>query len=112
MRALVGTGQFGVLVWRSNGGTAPTELHLPASFAPGATTVVSSIGSVRGVPAYTGAESVAAAAEPGVAGVNRLLLSTRDSNLHFALVTNGAGGASLEAAGAELAAWVSATFGG
>ncbi|QRK10897.1 cellulase family glycosylhydrolase [Archangium violaceum] len=112
VRALVGTGQFGVLVWRSNGGTAPTELHLPASFAPGATTVVSSLGSVRGVPAYTGAESVAAAAEPGVPGVNRLLLSTRDSNLHFALVTNGEGGESLEAAGAELAAWVSAAFGG
>ncbi|WP_285644245.1 cellulase family glycosylhydrolase [Lentzea sp. NBRC 102530] len=31
VRALVGNAPFAVIVWDSNGGTAPTELHLPAS---------------------------------------------------------------------------------
>ncbi|WP_327327106.1 hypothetical protein OG735_34860 [Streptomyces sp. NBC_01210] len=29
---LVGSGQYGVLLWRSDGTAAPTELHLPVSF--------------------------------------------------------------------------------
>jgi hypothetical protein len=72
---LVGSGQYGMLVWRSGatsgrtvrhtfGATsgasyapteadAPTELHLPRSFDPATTTVVSDLGTVTGPPAYT-----------------------------------------------------------
>ncbi|TWP50639.1 glycoside hydrolase family 5 protein [Lentzea tibetensis] len=89
VKALVGAGQFGVLVWRSNGVAAPTELHLPASFS--SPTVVSDVPST-------------VAPEPGTPGVQRLLLSTQDTGLHFALVTNSAG--PVEAARAELATWV------
>lgn len=110
VRALVGTGRFGVLVWRGNGVAAPTELHLPSSFPLPSTTVVSDLGSVTGPPAYTGGEPVAVAPEPGATGVHRLLLSTRDTGVHFALVTDGASTGSLTAARAELAAWVAATF--
>ncbi|MEU4766032.1 cellulase family glycosylhydrolase [Actinosynnema sp. NPDC023794] len=110
VRALVGTGQFGVLVWRGNGVAAPTELHLPSSFPPASTTVVSDLGALTGLPAHTGAGPVSVAPEPGVPGVNRLLLSTEDTGLHFALVANGASAGSVTAARAELAAWVAATF--
>ncbi|MEV4024147.1 cellulase family glycosylhydrolase [Actinosynnema sp. NPDC050801] len=110
VRALVGTGQFGVLVWRGNGVAAPTELHLPSSFPPASTTVVSDLATVTGPPDHTGAEPVAVAPEPGASGVHRLLLFTRDSGPHFALVANGASTASAAAARAELAAWVVATF--
>ncbi|MDU0292943.1 hypothetical protein [Saccharothrix longispora] len=109
VRALVGAAPYGVLVWRSNGGAAPTELHLPASFPPGATTVVSSLGTTTAPPPHTGAEPISAAPEPGPAGPRRLLLSTSDTGLHFALVTTGTGG-SPEAARAELAAWAATTF--
>ncbi|KOV96739.1 cellulase family glycosylhydrolase [Streptomyces sp. NRRL B-3648] len=111
---LVGTGQYGLLVWRSGDGTAPTELHLPASFPTAATTVVSDLGTVHGPPAYTSATPVAAAPEPGGTGSRRLLLTDADSGvLHYALVTNGATAPSadlLAAAKAELAAWASARF--
>ncbi|XVS61127.1 endoglycosylceramidase [Actinosynnema sp. CA-299493] len=110
VRALVGAGQFGVLVWRGNGVAAPTELHLPSSFAPASTTVVSDLATVTGLPAHTGAEPVAVAPEPGAPGVNRLLLSTRDTGLHFALVVNGVPTGSTAAARAELSAWATATF--
>lgn len=111
VRALVGSGQFGVLVWRGNGVAAPTELHLPSSFPPASTTVVSDLGSLTGPPAHTSAEPVSVAPEPGVPGVNRLLLSTKDTGTHFALVTNNPPAGSVIAARAELAAWVAATFG-
>ncbi|MFE9746967.1 cellulase family glycosylhydrolase [Saccharothrix saharensis] len=111
VRALVGTGRFGVLVWRGNGVAAPTELHLPSSFPPASTTVVSDLGATTGLPAYTGTEPVAVAPEPGASGVHRLLLSTRDSGVHFALVADGAAAGSVAAARAELTAWVNATFG-
>jgi hypothetical protein len=111
VRALVGTGQFGVLVWRGNGVAAPTELHLPSSFPPASTTVVSDLGAVTGLPSYTGAEPIAAAPEPGASGVHRLLLSTRDSEVHFALVANGGSAGSAAAARAELTAWANAAFG-
>ncbi|GGW11152.1 endoglycosylceramidase [Streptomyces libani subsp. rufus] len=111
---LVGTGRYGLLVWRSGDGTAPTELHLPASFPPTATTVVSDLGTVYGPPVYTSATPVAVAPEPGGTGSRRLLLTDADSGvLHYALVTQGATAPSadlLAGARAELAAWAAARF--
>ncbi|GGS68788.1 cellulase family glycosylhydrolase [Streptomyces cinerochromogenes] len=111
---LVGSGQYGLLVWRSGDGTAPTELHLPASFPTAATTVVSDLGAVHAPPAYTSATPVAVAAEPGGTGSRRLLLTDADSGvLHYALVTNGTAAPSadlLDAAKAELAGWAAARF--
>jgi len=106
---LVGTGQYGLLMWRSDGTTAPTELHLPASFPAASTTVVSDLGAVSGPPAYTSTTPIATAAEPGGTGSRRLLLTATDSSTpHYALVTNGAANPSsavLNAAKAELTAW-------
>lgn len=111
---LVGSGQYGVLVWRSGDGTAPTELHLPASFPAASTTVVSDLGTVYAPPAYTSATPVAVAPEPGGTASRRLLLTDTDSGaLHYALVTNGATAPSadlLNAAESELAAWAAAHF--
>ncbi|MGW2748920.1 cellulase family glycosylhydrolase [Streptomyces sp. NPDC001450] len=109
---LVGSGQYGLLVWRSGSGTAPTELHLPASFPASATTVVSDLGAACAPPAYTDRTPVGVAPEPGGTGSRRLLLTDTDSGvLHYALVTNGATAPSadlLSAAGSELAAWAAA----
>ncbi|CAM5594261.1 Elongation factor G, mitochondrial [Streptomyces aurantiogriseus] len=107
---LVGSGQYGLLVWRSNGGSAPTELHLPATFPTASTTVVSDLGTVYGPPAYTTTTKIAAALEPGGTGSRRLLLSAPDAGtVHYALVTNGATAPTatlLAAARSELSAWV------
>ncbi|CAM5270720.1 Elongation factor G [Streptomyces alboniger] len=85
---LVGTGQYGLLVWRSNGSTAPSELHLPASFLTASTTVVSDLGTVSGLPSYTKTTPIAAAGEPGGTAARRLLLTAPDSGtVHYALVT-------------------------
>ncbi|MFI7296279.1 endoglycosylceramidase [Streptomyces sp. NPDC050121] len=112
---LVGSGQYGLLVWRSNGGTAPTELHLPASFPTATTTVVSDLGTVYGPAAYTTGTKIAAAPEPGGTGSRRLLLSASDSGtVHYALVTNGATAPSatlLAAARTELSAWAAQKVG-
>jgi hypothetical protein len=108
---LVGSGQYGVLLWRSDGASAsaPTELHLPASFATARTTVVSDLGAVTGPPSYTTSTPIAVAPEPGGTGSRRLLLSAGGSGgLHYALVTNGAtapSAALLSGARAELATW-------
>jgi hypothetical protein len=106
---LVGTGQYGVLLWRSDDTAAPTELHLPASFTTSRTTVVSDLGAVTGPPAYTRSTPIAVATEPGGTGSRRLLLSAGNATgLHYALVTNGATAPSvdlLSSAKAELAAW-------
>jgi hypothetical protein len=100
VRRLVGSGQYAVLVWRSNGATAPTELHLPSTFGPAGTTVVSDAGSEIGP-------------EPGEPGVNRLMLSTSDSGrLHFALVTNNTTAEPPQAALAELTAWTAGSWPG
>jgi hypothetical protein len=111
---LVGSGQYGVLVWRSKGISAPTELHLPASFPTATTTVVSDLGTVYGPPAYTSTTPVAAGTDPGNTGSRRLLLTAPDSGvLHYALVTNGATAPSatvLSAARAELASWAAQEF--
>lgn len=126
--ALVGSGQYAVLVWRSAsaGSAAPTELHLPASFTPAGTTVISDLGSVTGLPAYTANGQsantpIAYAPMPGAYSADgsdaarRLLLSDAASSgtapagaLHFALITNGsptATAAQRAAARSELAAW-------
>ncbi|WP_079126024.1 cellulase family glycosylhydrolase [Streptomyces sp. ERV7] len=107
---LVGGGRYGLLLWRSNGVAAPTELHLPASFAT--TTVVSDLGAVARPPDYTAHTPVAVAPEPGGTGSRRLLLTAPDPGaVHFALVTDGATDPSdglLGAARAELAAWAAA----
>ena len=111
---LVGSGQYGLLVWKSGSGSAPTELHLPASFPTATTTVVSDLGTVYGPPAYTSSTPIGAALEPGGTGSRRLLLTDSDSGvLHYALVTNGATAPSaslLSAARSELAAWAAAHF--
>jgi hypothetical protein len=96
VRQLVGTGQYAVLLWRSNGGNAPTEIHLPSSFTQANTTVVTDLSTASIGP------------EPGEPGVNRLLLPATDTGrTHFALVTNGGGPQG--AASAELTAWMNAT---
>jgi hypothetical protein len=106
---LVGSGQYGLVLWRSDGTSAPTELHLPASFPTATTTVVSDLGTAYGPPAYTRTTPIAAAAEPGGTGSRRLLLTAPDNGvLHYALVTNGTTAPSatlLNAAKAELSAW-------
>ncbi|MEU5540011.1 cellulase family glycosylhydrolase [Streptomyces sp. NPDC020362] len=111
---LVGSGQYGLLVWRSGSGTAPTELHLPATFPASATTVVSDLGAIHGPPAYTASTPIGVAPEPGGTGSRRLLVTDTDSGaLHYALVTNGATAPSadlLAAARSELAAWAAARF--
>lgn len=113
--SLVGSGQYSLLVWRSGSGSTPTELHLPASFPTGTTTVVSDLGTVYGPPAYSASTPVGAAAEPGGTGSRRLLLTDSDSGvLHYALVTNGAtapSASTLSAAKTELATWVSQKLG-
>ncbi|MBB6080591.1 cellulase family glycosylhydrolase [Streptomyces paradoxus] len=109
VQRLVGSGQYGLLLWRSDGGPAPTELHLPASFPTASTTVVSDLGTAHAPPAYTTSTPVGVAPEPGGTGSRRLLLTAPDSGvLHYALVTNGAAAPSadlLAAARSELAAW-------
>ncbi|MFJ4781725.1 endoglycosylceramidase [Streptomyces sp. NPDC088794] len=112
--SLVGSGQYSLLVWRSGSATAPTELHLPASFPTATTTVVSDLGTAYAPPAYTSSTPVGVAPEPGGTGSRRLLLTDSDSGvLHYALVTNGATAPSatlLSAAKSELATWAAAKF--
>jgi hypothetical protein len=98
---LVGSGQYGVLVWRG-GGAVPTEVHLPATFPAATTTVVSDLGTVTG-PAASGS----------VAANGRRLLLTGADGLHWALVANGPVTPSDDlraAAAGELAAWVQQRF--
>ncbi|MEU9779817.1 cellulase family glycosylhydrolase [Streptomyces phaeochromogenes] len=111
---LVGSGQYALQVWRSDGSAEPTELHLPASFPNASTTVVSDLGTVFGPPAYTRTTPIATAAEPGGTGSRRLLLTAADSGvLHYALVANGAtapSAAVLSAARSELSSWMASEF--
>ncbi|MBA2810962.1 cellulase family glycosylhydrolase [Streptomyces sp. KM273126] len=114
VRQLVGSGQYALLVWRSDGSSEPTELHLPASFPNASTTVVSDLGTTASPPAYTRTTPIATAAEPGGTGSRRLLLTAADSGtLHYALVTNGATAPSaslLSAARTELSSWTASEF--
>ncbi|MEU7366540.1 cellulase family glycosylhydrolase [Streptomyces hygroscopicus] len=115
---LTGSGRYGMLVWRSGGGTdAPTELRLPRDFDPARTTVVSDLGAVTGPPAYTAHghtadHPIATAADPGATGAHRLLLSAPvgegAGTLHYALIADGTTAPSAElraAARSELARW-------
>jgi hypothetical protein len=109
---LAGSGQYGLLLWRSDGSADPTEFHLPASFPTGSTTVVSDLGALASPPAYTRDTPIGVAAEPGGTGSRRLLLTGTGAGApHYALVTNGAAAPSsalLAAARTELAAWAAA----
>ncbi|WP_441007691.1 cellulase family glycosylhydrolase [Streptomyces demainii] len=115
---LTGSGRYGMLVWRSGGGTdAPTELRLPRDFDPARTTVVSDLGAVTGPPAYTARghtadHPIATAADLGATGARRLLLSAPAGEgagtLHYALIADGTTAPSAElraAARSELARW-------
>ncbi|MGP3981437.1 cellulase family glycosylhydrolase [Streptomyces sp. KR80] len=125
---LVGSGQYGVLVWRSGattdgrtGADVPTELHLPRSFDPARTVVISDLGTVTGPPAYTAQgrtadHPIATAPEAGDTGgtggtaARRLLLSVPagSGTLHYALVSDGTAAPSAElraAAQKELTQW-------
>ncbi|WP_102936311.1 cellulase family glycosylhydrolase [Streptomyces malaysiensis] len=115
---LTGSGRYGMLVWRSGGGTgAPTELRLPRDFDPALTTVVSDLGTVTGPPVYTAHgqtadHPIATAAEPGDTGAHRLVLSAPadegPGTVHFALIADGTAAPSAElraAARRELARW-------
>lgn len=96
---LVGSGQYGVLVWKSNGGSAPTQINLPLSFTPSNTTVISDLAAVLNPPTYAASADVAnspvaLAPLPAASGAERLLLSTpgtagTPSTVHYALITNG-----------------------
>jgi len=116
--SIVGTGQYAVLVWKSNGGTAPTQLNLPLSFPAAGTTVISDLGAVNDPPAYTASGQtanapIAIAALPGASGAQRLLVSDSQAagSVHYALVTNGSASptaAQLATAQQELAKWSAA----
>ncbi|BCY13335.1 endoglycosylceramidase [Actinoplanes sp. L3-i22] len=96
--SLVASRQYGVLVWRDTAVTAPTELHLPGSFGPARTTVISDLGAVSGVPS-TGA--VAATTETGAATAQRLLLTASGAtsgSVHVALIVNTSDAAAIPAA--------------
>ncbi|MET9436667.1 cellulase family glycosylhydrolase [Streptomyces sp. NPDC006551] len=95
---------YGLLVWRGNGSSAPTELHLPAGFDPATTTVVSDLGTVTG-PGATG--TIAVAPEPGGTNARRILLSGASQGVHFALVSAAPATAEQRAAvRRELGQWV------
>jgi hypothetical protein len=115
LASVAGSNEFAVLVWRSAGIAAPTELHLPGSFPAASTTVVSDLGAVTGPPAWTAAanQPITVAARPGVSGVQRLLLSATDTGVtHVALVTRGTApsASALAAARQELTAWANSAF--
>jgi hypothetical protein len=110
IRALTSGRRYAVLVWRDSAAAraAPTELHLPASFAATGTVVVSDLGTVAGVP---GSGAVAIAGEIGSTTAHRLLLTSPGAvgAVHVALVVDGTGftpaAAQLAAATRELITW-------
>ena len=114
---LVGSGQYAVLVWRSNGAAAPTQINLPLSFTSANTTVVSDLGATTAPPTYTASGAgntpnspIAVAPLPNAGGTQRLLISdsTPAGTLHYALITNGSTStttAQLASAQQELASW-------
>jgi hypothetical protein len=115
---LVAGRQYGVLVWRepATAPGAPTELHLPQSFAAGSTVVVSDLATTRGLPT---AGPVSVDREIGSPSAQRLLIDATGSapaTVHVALVVNAGDGravtaAQLQAAQAELQAWKGRQFG-
>ncbi|GAA4148818.1 cellulase family glycosylhydrolase [Actinomadura keratinilytica] len=112
--ALAKDRQYGVLVWRESSAGAPTELHLPQSFAPADTAVVSDLGVLDGVPS---GGVVRAEQETGSATARRLVIapSARTPGaVHYALVVADASATPerLAAARAELDAWKARHFTG
>ncbi|WP_067685246.1 cellulase family glycosylhydrolase [Actinoplanes awajinensis] len=113
--SLVAARQYGVLVWRDTGITAPTEIHLPGSFLPARTTVVSDLGAVSGIPA---SGAITATTETGASTAQRLLLTAPGSasgTIHVALIVNTADttsipAATLTSARTELLSWASSSF--
>ncbi|TDC74332.1 endoglycosylceramidase [Actinomadura sp. 7K507] len=112
---LVRNRQFGVLVWRGSATGAPTDLHLPQSFAPSGTTVVSDLGALNGLP---DSGPIRVAREPGSSSAHRLQLSPSGDSadaVHFALIANAGAGSpvpadQLAAARAELSSWTARHF--
>ncbi|MFG2020781.1 cellulase family glycosylhydrolase [Actinomadura geliboluensis] len=112
LTALLQGRQYGILVWRSAGTSAPTELHLPNSFAPSGTAIVSDLATLNGVPA---SGPIAAVAETGSATAKKLRITAQDDAVHFALVVNTATGtppteAQLGAARTALSTWLTEEF--
>lgn len=110
--ALVQNRQYGILVWRSSGTSAPTELHLPSAFSPSGTAVVSDLATLNGVPA---SGPIAAATETGSSTAKKLRITAQDNAVHFALVVNTATGtpptnAQLNAARTALTTWLTDEF--
>jgi hypothetical protein len=111
LNALTQGRRYGVLVWRESAAAAraPTELHLPASFAAAGTVVISDLGTTASL-ATTGA--IAVAAETGSTVAQKLLLTTPGTAsgvVHVALVVDRAGATptpdQLAAAATELINW-------
>ncbi|HKT01910.1 MAG TPA: cellulase family glycosylhydrolase [Rugosimonospora sp.] len=119
LQSVVGSGQYAVLAWRSGGDGAPTEVHLPATFTAAGTTVVSDLGTLTGLPAYTATGHTANAAVavtglPGSTSGQRLILTAPSTAgvLHYALITNGTAVSAsvLAAAQTELKQWAANSF--
>jgi hypothetical protein len=118
LAALVSARQHGVLVWREPAvaPTAPTAIHLPASFDPAKTVVVGDILTRYGLPSTGG---LRVAGEVGSTNARRLLVDptgTGAARTHVLLLANAAAGgqitaAALAATQAELTAWAASTFG-
>jgi hypothetical protein len=103
--------QYAVLAWRQpvTAPTAPTEMHVPATFTAGNTVVISDLGTTAGVSA---SGPVAFSTEVGSTQAHRLLLTAPESaagTVHVALVIDSGGtaptAAQLAAASTELIAW-------
>ncbi|GLW67103.1 endoglycosylceramidase [Actinomadura rubrobrunea] len=113
--ALVKDRQYGVLAWREAPTRAPTELHMPASFAPAGTVVVSDLGALDGVPSDG---VIRIAQEIGSRTARRLIIeppARTPGAVHYALIVNAASGEPvtselLAAARAELEAWKNRRF--
>lgn len=112
LTALTQNRQYGILVWRGSSTSAPTELHLPQSFAPAGTSVISDIATLNGIPA---SGPISASPEAGSTTAMRLKLTPPTGAVHFALIVNTATGtpvtdAQLTATRAELSSWMSQKF--
>ncbi|WP_188196547.1 cellulase family glycosylhydrolase [Nonomuraea sp. SYSU D8015] len=117
LASLVKDRRFGVVVWRepATAPSAPTELHLPASFTAAGTVVAGDVATRVGLPSSGPA---AIATETGSTSARRLLLNPSGAapgTVHVTLVVDAATGpavtpAQLTAAAGELAAWKSRLF--
>ncbi|MGW0519525.1 cellulase family glycosylhydrolase [Crossiella sp. NPDC003009] len=107
MARLTADRRHAVLIWRSTGSAAPTEVQLPEDLAAGA--LVSDLGTFGALPAYNGSGI-------GVerhAGATRLLLPGGPAGtLHVALIAPATTDPALLAqAKTELTGWAAASFG-